>query len=77
MQLTTLYNVTSYKRGGYMVAKSRAEYFRERRKTRKQFVVMLDKEEYEKLEKHIKSQGKTNVDWFREVIRKELGLKKK
>ena len=57
-----------------MVAnKSRAEYFRERRKVRKQFNIMLDISEYEKLEKHIKELGKTKTEWFKEILKKELG----
>jgi hypothetical protein len=56
-----------------MANKSRAEYFRERRKTMKQFNVMLKKEKIEALEAKIKSQGKTKVEWFEEVVDKELG----
>lgn len=56
-----------------MANKSRAEYFRERRKTMKQFNVMLKKEKIEALEEKIKSQGKTKVEWFEEVVDKELG----
>lgn len=52
--------------------KSRAEYFRERRKTKKQFNVMLDKEKVEKLEHKIKEQNKTKVEWFEEIVDKEL-----
>jgi len=53
--------------------KSRAEYFRERRKTMKKFNVMLKREKIEALEEKIKSQGKTKVEWFEEVVDKELG----
>lgn len=56
-----------------MANKSRAEYFRERRKTMKQFNVMLDREKVERLEEKIKSQGKTKVQWFEEIVDKELG----
>lgn len=55
-----------------MANKSRAEYFRERRKTMKQFNVMLKKEKIEALEEKIKSKGKTKVEWFEEVVDKEL-----
>lgn len=58
-----------------MANKSRAEYFRERRKTMKQFNVMLPKEKVEALEKRIKSQGKTKVQWFEEKVDEELGKK--
>ncbi len=56
-----------------MANKSRAEYFRERRKTMKQFNVMLKREKIEALEEKIKSQGKTKVEWFEEIVDKELG----
>ena len=55
---------------------SRAEYFRERRKTMKQFNVMLKREKVEALEDKIKQQGKTKVEWFEEIVDKELGIKK-
>ncbi len=44
-----------------MAPESRAEYFRERRKTMKQFNVMLNREKIEALEAKIKAQGKTKV----------------
>lgn len=56
--------------------KSRAEYFRERRKIMKQFNVMLKREKIEALEKEIKRQGKTKVEWFEEKIDEELGKNK-
>lgn len=52
--------------------KSRAEYFRERRKTMKQFNVMLNREKIEALEEKIKQQGKTKVQWFEEKVDEEL-----
>lgn len=58
-----------------MANKSRADYFRERRKTMKQFNVMLKRERIEALEEKIKSQGKTKVEWFEEIVDKELGTK--
>lgn len=58
-----------------MANKSRADYFRERRKTMKQFNVMLKREKVEALEEKIKSQGKTKVEWFEEIVDKELGVK--
>lgn len=59
-----------------MVAnKSRAEYFRERRKSLKQFNVMLKKETIEELERHIASNGKTKTEWFSEVVEETLGKK--
>ena len=52
--------------------KSRAEYFRERRKTMKQFNVMLKREKIEALEEKIIQQGKTIVQWFEEKVDEEL-----
>ena len=56
-----------------MAPESRAEYFRERRKTMKQFNVMLNREKIEALEAKIKAQGKTKVQWLEEKVDEELG----
>lgn len=53
--------------------KSRAEYFRKRRETRKQFMVLLDKELLDEFDKKVKSMGKTRAEWLREKIAEELG----
>lgn len=53
--------------------RERAEYFRERRKVFKQFNVSLKREKLEALEEKIKAQGKTKVEWFEEIVDKELG----
>lgn len=55
--------------------KSRAEYFRERRKTRKQFNVMIENELFIEIDNHLKRINKTRTEWFKEVVKKELGLK--
>lgn len=59
-----------------MAAESRAEYFRERRKTRKQFNVLCDREIVEALEKKLKEQGKSKTDWFKEKAAEELSPEK-
>lgn len=56
-----------------MADKSRAEYFRERRKTYMQFGVNIERTLVEKLDKHLKSEGKTRTEWLREKILEELG----
>lgn len=56
-----------------MAQKSRAEYFRERRKTKKQFSVLASREIVEQLEKKLAEQGKTKVQWFEESASKEIG----
>ena len=60
-----------------MVAvESRAEYFSERRKTKKQFSVLSNRERVEALEAKLKEQGKTKVQWFEEKADEELGKEK-
>lgn len=56
-----------------MANKSRAEYFRERRKDRKQFTVMIDRETMERFEQKLQEIGKTKVQWFIEKVRETLG----
>lgn len=56
-----------------MSPESRAEYFRERRKAKKQFSVLADREKVEALEAKLKEQGKTKVGWFEEKAEEEIG----
>ena len=56
-----------------MTLESRAEYFRERRKTMKQFSVLSKREKVEALETKLKEQGKTKVEWCEEKADEELG----
>lgn len=56
-----------------MAPESRAEYFRERRKTMKQFCVLSKRERVEALEAKLKEQGKTKVQWFEEKADEEIG----
>lgn len=58
-----------------MSPESRAEYFRERRKARKQFCVLSSRERVEALEEKLRQQGKTKVKWFEEKADEELGKK--
>ncbi len=55
-----------------MAEKSRAEYFRERRKKMRQLVFMVDREKADALEKKLSEQGKTRIDWFREKLDEEI-----
>lgn len=55
-----------------MAEKSRAEYFRERRKTMKQFNVMLKREKVEALEAKLRILGRTKADWLNEKVDEEL-----
>lgn len=43
----------------------------------KQFNVMLKREKIEALEEKIKNEGKTKVEWFENIVDKELGENKK
>lgn len=52
--------------------KSRAEYFKERRKTRKAFNVLLPKEKYDAIDNALKKQQKTKVEWLTEKIDEEI-----
>ncbi len=56
-----------------MSPESRAEYFRERRKLKKQFSVLSDRDRVEALELKLKEQGKTKTKWFEEKADEELG----
>lgn len=57
-----------------MVAEnSRANYFRERRKSIGQFNVSVPKEKLSKLEEKLTEQGKTKTQWLTEKIDEEIG----
>ena len=56
-----------------MAQKNRAEYFRERRKARKTFSVLAEREKVESLENKLKEMGKNKVQWFNEKVDEELG----
>ena len=56
-----------------MTSESRAEYFRERRKTMKQLVFMIEREKAEALDKKLEQQEKGRTQWLREKIDEELG----
>lgn len=55
-----------------MAEKSRAEYFRELRKTKKQLVFMVDKEKAEALDKKLKQRGEGRTEWFKRKLDEEL-----
>ena len=67
------YNVVSYKGGEEVAEKSRAEYFRERRKAMKQLVFMVDKEKAEALDKKLAEKGEGRTEWFRKKLDEEIG----
>ena len=57
-----------------MAENSRAEYFRERRKVKKQLVFMVDRELGEALDKKLSEQGIGRTEWLVNILKKELGI---
>ena len=55
-----------------MSPESRAEYFRERRKVKKQLVFMVDKDKAEALDKKLEQRGESRIEWFRRKLDEEL-----
>lgn len=55
-----------------MKQKSRAEYFRKRRESKGQFMVMVDKDELIRLDEALKSKGLSRAAWLRECIAEEV-----
>ena len=53
--------------------KSRADYFRQRREKLKQFVVMVDKEKFQKLDNKLKSLNSNKTEWLNAKIDEEIG----
>ena len=56
-----------------MAEKSRAEYFRELRKAKKQFVFMVEREKAEALDKKLAERGEGRTEWFKRKLDEELG----
>lgn len=56
-----------------MAEKSRAEYYRKRRETRRQFMVLLDKDKLERFDAKVKSMGMSRAEWLRQQIDEVLG----
>lgn len=52
--------------------KSRAEYFKERRKKLKTFSVDIDRELVETFENKLKEENKTKTGWLIEKIKEEI-----
>lgn len=58
-----------------MADKSRAEYFRERRKDKKNFGALLDRSKVERMETKLKEIGSTKTEWLERKIDEELSKK--
>lgn len=54
---------------------SRAEYFKNRRETRKHFNVLIDRQKAEAIECKLKSENRTKANWLEEKIDEELKKK--
>lgn len=59
-----------------MAPESRAEYFRELRKKKKQFVVLVDNEKMKLLDEKLAENGETRTAWLHRKIEEEIGTKK-
>lgn len=55
-----------------MTEKSRANYFKERRKSTKAFYVEIEKEKMEKFEDNLNSKNKSKKEWLNEKIDEEI-----
>ena len=55
-----------------LLPESRAEYFRELRKKKKQIVILLENEKAEKLDAVLKKRGESRTEWFRRKVDEEL-----
>lgn len=56
-----------------MADDKRTEYFRNRRRVKKQIVFFLDREKAEKLDETLKSKGIGRTEWFRSKVEEEIG----
>lgn len=55
-----------------MLPESRAEYFRELRKRKRQLVFLIDNDKADALDKVLKSRGEGRTEWFRRKVDEEL-----
>ena len=73
LYLETLYNVSRNKEVVKIAPKSRADYFKERRKKTRNFSVEIDKKKFEKLEEKLSEKGLTKTKWFNDKVDEEIG----
>ena len=55
-----------------MLPESRAEYFRELRKRKRQLVFLIDNDKADALDKVLKSRGEGRTEWLRRKVDEEL-----
>lgn len=73
LRVTDIIIVTRNKEVDIIADKSRAEYMKSRRESRKTFSVVLDREKLEKFERKLLEQNRTKTQWLNEKIDEELG----
>lgn len=56
-----------------MADKSRAEYFRNRRRSKKQIVFLIDPQKAGALDEKLKAKGIGRTEWFRQKVDEEIG----
>ena len=64
--------VSRYKKGVIFIGKSRADYFKERRKDTKPFYVEIEKSKMEEFENKLSLTNTTKKKWLNEKIDEEL-----
>lgn len=55
-----------------MLQESRAEYFRQLRKKKKQIVFLLENDKADRLDRILKERGEGRTEWFRRKVDEEL-----
>ena len=60
-----------------MLPESRAEYFRQLRRRKKQMVFLLDNDKADALDRVLKTRGEGRTAWFRRKVDEELNEKDK
>ena len=68
--------VSRYREVSKINKKSRAEYFKERRKSTKAFYAEIDTEKMDKLENILVNKRQTKKQWLIQKIDEEIGQKK-
>lgn len=74
MYLATYIMYLATRKEGYII-KSRADYFRQRRKKTKAFYVEIDSSKMKEFEEAMTSIGKSKKEWLNEKINEELSKK--
>lgn len=71
--LPVMMYVTRCKEVETIAEKSRAEYMKSRRESRKTFSVVLEREKLERFEQKLQENNRTKTEWLNEKIDEELG----